>query len=157
MEDEAFVGPLLKKPDSAKAIPRAKGMGSSVGRAKALPQAKPLEVESPSSSSGSGINLDASLSGPSPIIKIGEAGSSSVRHRRPAKGDPMVYVWLGLGAAATVLLLIVIYAMFNGGASNQPTPHKRVERESTAWVQPALVTPFPQALTVGRSPSRLPA
>lgn len=143
MEDEAFVGPLLKKPDSAKAIPRAKGMGSSVGKYKALPQAKPLEAESPSSSSGSGINLDASLSGPSPIIKIGETSSSGVRQRRSAKNsnNPMLLVWLGVGAAATVLLAIVIYALFNGSASNQPKqPHQRVERESTAWVQPAPET-----------------
>lgn len=139
MEDEAFVGPLLKKPDSVKPIPRAKGTGSSVSRAKALPQAKPLEVESPSSSSGSGINLDASISEPSPIIKIGEPGSSSIRQRRSGtKSNPMLYLWLGLGAAATVLLVIIIYTMLNGGASNQPKqPHKRVERESTAWMQPA--------------------
>jgi serine/threonine-protein kinase len=142
MEDEAYVGPLLKKPDSAKALPRAKGTGSSVGRAKALPQARPLEArqietQSPSASSGSGIDLDGSHSGASPIIKIGEASSSGVRQRRPAKkSDPMLYVWLGLFAA--VLLVIAMYALFGGRGSHQPQqPHKRVERESTAWVQPA--------------------
>jgi serine/threonine-protein kinase len=139
MEDEAFVGPLLKKPESGKALPRAKGMGSSVSKAKALPQAKPLESESHSS----GINLDASLSGPSPIIKIDERSSSGVGQRRPAKkSDQMLYLWLGLGAAATVLFVIIAYVLLNGfGSSGQPKqPQKRVERESTAWVQPARCT-----------------
>jgi len=136
MEDEAFVGPLLKKSESGKPLPRAKGMGSSVSKAKALPQAKALEGDSHSS----GINLDASLSEPSPIIKIGERGSSGVGQRRPAKkSDPMLYVWLGLGAAATVLFVVITYVLLNGlGGSTQPKqPQKRVERESTAWVQPA--------------------
>jgi hypothetical protein len=136
MEDEAFVGPLLKKSESGKPLPRAKGMGSSVSKAKALPQAKLLEGDSHSS----GINLDASLSEPSPIIKIGERGSSGVGQRRPAKkSDQMLFLWLGLGAAAAVLSVVIAYVLLNGlGGSNQPKqPQKRVERESTAWVQPA--------------------
>jgi serine/threonine-protein kinase len=136
MGDEAFAGPLLKQPDSGKALPRAKGMGSSVSKAKALPQARPLESESPSS----GINLDASLSGPSPIIKIDERSTSGVGRRRPAKpSDPMLYLWLGLGGGAVVLFVILAYVLLGGfGGSDQPKlPRKRIERESTAGVQPA--------------------
>lgn len=136
MSDEAFVGPLLKNAESAKAIPRAKGTGSSVSRAKALPQAKPLETESPSSTSD--INLDASHSGPSPIIKIGEGASSGPRQRRPVRNDsPMLYLWLGLGAAAAVLVAVAAYALFNTDANQPKQPHKKVERDSTAWIAPA--------------------
>jgi serine/threonine protein kinase len=140
MEDEAFVGPLLRKPESAKATPLAKGMGSSVSRAKALPQARPLEAESPASaSSTSGINLDVSSPTPPPIFKIDELNNSGDRLRRTAKkGLPSLYLWLGMAAAAAVLIIVVAYIMFNGGSSNQPKKsHPRVERESTAWAAPA--------------------
>jgi len=111
MDDEAYVGPLLKKPDSGKSLPRAKGPGSSVGRAKALPQAKLLEAQRLHNSSG--IDLDVEPSGPSPIIK----SSSGIGARRQTAGrqsQQLMILWVSIGSVAAVLFAILAYVLMNG-------------------------------------------
>lgn len=151
MEDEAYVGPMLRKAGSSKALPRAKGMGSSVSKAKALPQAraleagpseaKPQEDKKPHDSlaqlsTTSGIDLDASLSGPSPIIKIDERSNSGIGLRRPAKkkSDQALVLWLALAGGAVVLFVVIAYVLIGGSPPGDPQkPRPKGERESTAW------------------------
>jgi len=135
LPDEAFVGPLLKKPGSGKSLPRAKGTGSSVNKAPALrslPQAKHLDVPTTSSS---GIDLDASVPGPSPIIKVADEDKvSGIGGRNVTARTNMLIVWIVIGAVALVALIaLVIASLMNGPAkSNDDGTQKR---KSTASLQ----------------------
>jgi serine/threonine-protein kinase len=156
LDDVAFVGSMMPKNGSvpkngsSKALPRAKpmGMGSSPSKSgsgiRNLPQAKLLE---PSSYSSSGINLDASLSGSSPLIRVDEPprATSSLKRRHPAptNANRNKIIWISVGLVAALLVVILILALaFSGSQEKSPGPQQGSQRKSTAMVEPnATVSP----------------
>jgi serine/threonine protein kinase len=155
LDERAYVGPLLRKSDSGASLPRAKPMGSSVGKAPALrlPQAKPLdgkfsETKAPEkkpadrNGSSSGVDLDAGVSGPSPILKVDDEPLSSGVGRLTRSGkeqQQLLVVWIAVGAAALVAFLVLIIALMSNTPAESDTPQPAPssgKRKSTAHVAP---------------------
>ncbi len=147
--DDAYIGPVLKQPDSGKSgsgktgsgksgVGRAgsRRPGSSVGRAaafpKSLPQAKSLDSAPLASSSG--IDLD-NRSGGVPLIVTEARTTSGIGRRRPPAKQPLL-LWIAIGAVAAVLLLVLLIVSLMGGSGKEEQPPSQKTRRSTAWVSP---------------------
>jgi hypothetical protein len=147
LEDQAYVGPLLRKSDSGASLPRARPFGSSVGKAPSLrlPQAKPLDGKGPETkpsdrNGASGLDLDAGAGGAAPIFKVGDERLSSGTGRRVRSGqkvDRLIFVWIAIAVVALISLAVLAFVLMNSGPSDnkQPSPGSG-KRRSTAQVAP---------------------
>jgi tRNA A-37 threonylcarbamoyl transferase component Bud32 len=149
MGGEAFSGSLLNKPAAGSGgiankgpgtgKPAGSGPGKSPSGTRPLPQAKALE-EMPVSSSG--INLDASQSGASPVLKIDvpSRAPSSVKYSRGTTltlhQKNVRIAAIAIGIALAVLLIIALLVMLSSGGSKPQPPQDGSQRPSTACVPP---------------------